>query len=161
VLHLGQARGEHHDQADLGELRGGDLEPRDVEPALSARGGRAQERDPDQQQRDDDPGVEEPGVDLQEPVVEGRHHQDEHDTDRRRHHLLVDAQERIEPVLSQGLVGRRVQEEEAHDDQDRGHQQQEAVDVADRPALVRVHAPRDEIHQSSASPSCGPEHGVR
>ena len=53
--------------------------PADLEPTLGAGLRRAQERDPHQQQRHHDARVEETGVDLQEPVVERRHHEDQHD----------------------------------------------------------------------------------
>ena len=62
-------------------------------------------------------------------------------------------------VLPEGLVRRRVQEEEPDDEQQRDDHEQEDVDVTDRPALVRVHASRDEIHQSSDAPSWVPGTG--
>ena len=55
VPELGQARGEHHDQADLRELRRRDLEARDLEPSLRAGLRRAEERQPHEQQGDDRP----------------------------------------------------------------------------------------------------------
>ena len=62
--------------------------------------------------------------------------------------LLVHAVEGIEAPLAQRLAGGGVQEEQPDDRQhDRDHDQ-EPVDVADRPPLLRERAPRDEVHIS-------------
>ena len=74
VPHLGQARREHDDQAELGELRGRDLESRHLEPSLGAGVGGPEEGDLHQQQGDEHARVDEAGIDLQEAVVERRHH---------------------------------------------------------------------------------------
>ena len=50
--------------------------------------------------------------------------------------LLVHPGERVEPVLAEGLIRRRVDQEQPDHDERRRHEQQDRIEMADRPALL-------------------------
>ena len=100
--------------------------------------------------------VDEARVHLEEPVVERGDHQQQDEPQDHRDDLLVDPVERVEPVLAEGLVRGRVDQEQPDHDERGRDEQQHRVQVADRPAFLGERASRDEVHQSCDPPLTGP-----
>jgi hypothetical protein len=154
---LGEERGEHGDHRQLRELRRGKLEPEQLEPPLRALDG-GPERRPDQDQQDQARDVEQPRVDLGEPVVEARGHDRDERGQRQEPHLLLHVEAVVELLHLERLVRRRIDQRDPDRRQQQRRRDEHRVDVADRPAIDGgVRPARDEVHQSVTAPRMNPD----
>ena len=148
---LGQECSKHGDQCQLGQLGGCELEPEQLEPPLGPADGRAERRS-DQDQQGEARHVDDARVDLDEPVVEARGDQDDHDAERDEGQLLLQVEPRVDPLGHERRVGRGVDRDQAHHPQGEHGEKQDGVEVPERPAFRHVQLGRDDVHQSVTPP---------